>query len=92
MLVCLYSVEVMNYVSRVAASKVRHGHADLLIVVLQVDANILLQLLVPTQRRIRRVFIENPAVEQVLPGVLRTHTHTRAHGQPTRAGCRFTEG
>lgn len=45
-------MEVMNYISRVAASKVRHGHTDLLIVVLQVDANVLLQLLAPTQRRV----------------------------------------
>lgn len=69
----------MNNVSWVAASKVRHRHADLLIVVLQVDANILLQLLAPTQRRIRRVFVKDSTVEQVLPGVLHTQTHTHPH-------------
>lgn len=69
----------MNYVSWVAASKVRHRHADLLIVVLQVDANVLLQLLAPTQRRIGRVFVKDSTVEQVLPGVLHTQTHIHKH-------------
>lgn len=48
--VCPHSVEVVDYISRVAASEVRHGHRDLLIVVGQVDADIFLQLLAPTQR------------------------------------------
>lgn len=64
--VCPYSVEVVDYISRVAASKVRHGHSDLLVVVSQVDADIFLQLLTPAQRGIGRVFIEHPAVKQVL--------------------------
>lgn len=68
-----HSVEVMDYISGVAASKVRHGHSDLLIVVGQVDADIFLQLLTPTQRGIHRVFIKHPAVEQVLLWDLHTH-------------------
>lgn len=75
-------MEVVNDIGRVAVSKVRHGHADLLVVVLQVDANVLRQLLVSTQRGVRRVFVEDPAVELVLPGVLRAHTHTQERGQP----------
>lgn len=67
----------MNDISRVAASKVRHGNADLLIVVLQVDANVLFQLLAATQRCVGRVFVEDTAVDQVLSGVLRARTHAR---------------
>ncbi len=40
-----HPVKVMNDVSWVAASKVGHRHADLLVVVIQVDAHVLLQLL-----------------------------------------------
>lgn len=73
-----HSVEVVDYISGVAASKVRHGHSDLLVVVSQVDADIFLQLLTPTQRGIHRVFIEHPAVEQVLLRDLHTCTHESA--------------
>lgn len=69
----------MDYIGGVAASKVRHGHSDLLIVVGQVDADIFLQLLTPTQRGIHRVFIQHPAVEQVLLRDLHKHTHTNQH-------------
>lgn len=79
MCVCPHSVEVMDYIGGVAASKVRHGHSDLLIVVGQVDADIFLQLLTPTQRGIHRVFIQHPAVEQVLLRDL--HKHTNTHTQ-----------
>lgn len=59
-------MEVVDYISRVAASKVRHGHSDLLIVISQVDANVFLQLLTPTQGGVHGVFIKHPAVEKVL--------------------------
>lgn len=42
---CEAPVKVVNDVSWVAASKVWHRHADLLVVVIQVDAHVLLQLL-----------------------------------------------
>ena len=66
----------MDYVSRVAASKVRHGHSDLLIVVGQVDANVFLQLLTPTQWGVYRVFIKHPAVKQILLWDLCTDRNT----------------
>lgn len=56
----------MDDVGGVAASKVRHRHADLLVVVSQVDAHVLLQLLATAQRSVHGVLVENPAVEQVL--------------------------
>lgn len=61
-----YPVEVMDYISGVAASKVRHGHSDLLIVISQVDANVFFQLLTPTQRGVHRVLVKHCAVEKVL--------------------------
>lgn len=75
--VCPHSVEVVDYISGVAASEVRHGHRDLLIVVSQVDADIFLQLLAPTQRGVHGVFVEHPAVEQVLLWDLHAHTQIR---------------
>lgn len=66
----------MDDISGVTASKVRHGNSDLLVVVGQVDADIFLQLLAATQRGVHRVFIKDPAVEQVLLGDL----HTNAPG------------
>lgn len=73
---CPHPVEVVDYISRVAASKVRHGHSDLLIVIRQVDANVFFQLLTPTQRGVYRVLIKHPAVEKVLLWDLCAHTHT----------------
>lgn len=40
--VLTYPLKVMDNVSGVAASEVWHGYTDLLVVVVQVDANILL--------------------------------------------------
>lgn len=40
-----HPVKVVNDVSRVTASKVRHRHADLLVVIIQVDAHVFLDLL-----------------------------------------------
>jgi len=80
--VCPHSVEVVDYVSGVAASEVRHGHRDLLVVVAQVDAHVLLQLLAAAQRSVGRVLVENPAVEQVLLGDL--HTNTRLAAEYSR--------
>lgn len=56
----------MDDVSGVVASEVRDGNADLLVVVSQVDADVLLQLLVPTERGVSGVVVTNPAVKQVL--------------------------
>lgn len=67
----------MDYVSRVAASKVRHGHSDLLIVFGQVDADIFLQLLTATQPSEHRVFINHLAVELVVLWDLHTHAHAQ---------------
>lgn len=40
-----HPVKVVNDVSRVTASKVGHRHADLLVVIIQVDAHVFLDLL-----------------------------------------------
>ena len=76
-----YPLEVMDDVCGVAPSEVGHGHADLLVVVIQVDAHVLLQLLSAVQGGVHRVLIQNPAVEQA---VLRNLEHTE--GEQSRTG------
>lgn len=61
-----YPLEVVDDVGRVAASKVWHWNADLLVVVIQVDADVLLQFLPAPQRRINGILINDPAVEQAV--------------------------
>lgn len=57
----------MDDVGRVAASEVRHGDADLLVVVVEVDANVLLQLVLASpQRIVHGVLVDNPAVEEAV--------------------------
>lgn len=64
--VCPHPVEIMDYISRVAPSEVRYGDSDLLVVVREVDANILLQFLASSEWSVHGVFIKHPAVKQVL--------------------------
>lgn len=45
--VVTYSVKVMDDIGRVAAAEVWHRHADLLVVVLEVDADVLFKLMLP---------------------------------------------
>lgn len=60
-------MKVMDDISRVAASKVWNGHADLLVVVIEIDANVLLKLLLPSpQRIVQRILVDNPAVEEAV--------------------------
>ncbi len=59
-----YPLKVVDDIGGVAASKMRHRHTDLLVVVVKVDADILLKLL--PQRSIHRVLVDNPAVEQAV--------------------------
>lgn len=61
-----YPLKVVDNVSGVAASEVWHGYTDLLVVVVQVDANILLQFLPAPHGREHRVLVDNPAVEQAV--------------------------
>lgn len=63
-------MEVVDDVCRVAPSEMGYGHADLLVVVIQVDAHILLQLLSAVHGGVHRVLIQNPAVEQTVLGNL----------------------
>lgn len=56
----------MDDISRVTASKMRHRYADLFVVVIKIDANILLEFLPPPQRSIHRVLIDDPAMEQAV--------------------------
>lgn len=66
MVSCEAPLKVMDDVGRVAASKVRHRHADLFVVVIKVDADILLDFLPAPQRSEHRVLIDNPTVEQAV--------------------------
>ena len=68
----------MDDVSGVAASKMWHRNADLLIIVIKVDADVLLQLLPSPQGRVHRVLVDDPAVEQaVLWDLLRGRDRAR---------------
>lgn len=62
-----YPVKVVDDIGGVAASEVWHGYADLLVVVLKVDADVFLQLLLPSpQRSVHGFLVDNPAVEQAV--------------------------
>lgn len=61
-----YPLEVVDDVGRVAAPKVRHRDADLLVVVIKVDADVLLQLLPAPQRGVNGILVNDPAVEQAV--------------------------
>lgn len=56
----------MDDVSRVAASKMWHGHADLFVVIIKVDADVLLQFLASPQGSVHGVLKDDPAVEQAV--------------------------
>lgn len=60
----------MDDIGRVAASKVGHGNADLLVVVIKVDADVLLQFLAAPQRCINGILVNDPAVEQAVFWIL----------------------
>lgn len=59
-------VEVVDDVGGIAATKAGRGHADLLVVVVQIDAQVLLQLLASPQRGEHGVLVHHPAVEQAV--------------------------
>ena len=61
-----YPLKVVDDVCRVTASKVWHGYADLLVVVVKVDADVLLQFLPAPQRSVHGVLVHDPAVEQAV--------------------------
>lgn len=61
-----YPLKVVDDVSRVAASEVGHGNADLLVVVVKVDADVLLQLLAAPQGGVNGILVDDPAVEQAV--------------------------
>lgn len=61
-----YPLKVVDDISGVAASKVWHRYADLLVVVVKVDADVLLEFLPAPQRSVHRVLKDNPAVEQAV--------------------------
>lgn len=57
----------MDDIGGIAASEVWHRYTDLLVVVLKVDANVFLQLLLPSpQRSVHGFLVDDPAVEQAV--------------------------
>ena len=56
----------MDDIGGITASKVWHGYADLFIVVVKVDADVLLELMPAPQRSVHRVLVDNPTVEQAV--------------------------
>lgn len=80
-----YSLEIVDDVRRVAPSKLGHWDIDLLVVVFNVDLDIFVQLQLPFEGRVQRVFVQDTTVEHALTGQLwgqiqgevqHTHTHT----------------
>lgn len=61
-----YPVKVVDYISGVTASKVRHRNTDLLVVIVEVNANIFLEFMSAPQRSVHRVLVDDPAVEQAV--------------------------
>lgn len=72
-----YSLEIVDDVCRVAPSKLGHWDIDLLVVLLDVDLDILVQLQLPFEGRVQRVFVQDPAVEHALTGQLWGTTQSR---------------
>lgn len=56
----------MDDICWVTATKMRHRDADLLIVLLKVDAHVLFQFLASSHGSIHRVLVDDPAVEQAV--------------------------
>lgn len=78
-----YSLEIVDDVCRVAPSKLGHWDVDLLIVLFNVDLDILVQLQLPSEGRVQRVFVQDPAVEHALTGQLWGHIQARVqHTHP----------
>lgn len=65
-----YSLEIMDDVCRITPSKLGHWDIDLLIVLLNVDLDIFVQLQLPFEGRVQRVFVQDTAVEHALMGKL----------------------
>lgn len=61
-----YPLKVVDDIRGVAASEVGHGNADLLVVVVEVDADVLLQFLAAPQRCVNGILVNDPAVEQAV--------------------------
>lgn len=61
-----HPLKVMDYIGGVAAAKVWHGHVDLFIVVVDEDADVLLQLLPASEGSVQRVLKHDSAVEQTV--------------------------
>lgn len=72
-----YSLEIVDDVCRVAPPKLGHGDIDLLIVLFNVDLDILVQLQLPFEGRVQRVFVQDTAVEHALTGQLWGTTQSR---------------
>lgn len=60
----------MDDVRRVTPSKLGHWDIDLLVVLLNVNLDVFVQLQLPFERRVQRVFVEDSAVKHALTGQL----------------------
>lgn len=70
MISCQTSLEVVDDICRVAPSELRHRDIDLLIVLLNVNLDVFMQLQLPLERRVQRVFVKDAAVKHALTGKL----------------------
>lgn len=82
-----YSLEIMDDVRRVAPSKLGHWDIDLFVVLFNVDLDILMQLQLPFEGRVQRVFVQDTAVEHTLTGKLWGQVKARLQHTPTPHSC-----
>lgn len=59
-------MKVVDDVCWVTAAEIGYRHADVFIVIFQVDTDVLLHLLSPEQRGVHGVLVHHPAVEQTV--------------------------
>lgn len=75
----------MDDVRRVAPSKLRHWDVDLLVVLFNVNLDIFVQLQLPFEGRVQRVFVQDTAVEHALTGQLGDRSRQRYNTHPLAA-------
>lgn len=65
-----YSLEIMDDICRVTPPELWHRDIDLLVVLLDVNLDVFMQLQLPLERGVQRVFVKDAAVKHALAGKL----------------------